>query len=197
MVMTVPVNGNVSSPLDALVGRARAGDMAAFDGLMQAVEERVVSIAWRMLGTKDQAQDAAQEVFLRMFRHLATYRTGSDFRSWVSGITVNVCRDLMRKRGSAASLDEEREAGRLPEPSAPPATEEDLLAGERWSAVARALQTLPPNERAAIVLRDLEGLPTEEVARILGSSPTTVRSQISTGRAKVRAFCDRFFGGMR
>src|SRR6266436_5584072 len=89
--------------LTILVTRARAGDSLAFERIMLATEQRVVSIAWRMLGNSDDAQDAAQEVYLRVFKYLARFRTGEDFRGWLYRITINVCHDFARKRRLAGS----------------------------------------------------------------------------------------------
>src|SRR6266404_8771663 len=82
----------------ALVGRARAGDSLAFEQIMLATEQRVVSIAWRMLGNRDDARDAAQDVYLRVFKYLGRFRAGEDFRGWLYRITINVCHDFARKK---------------------------------------------------------------------------------------------------
>src|SRR5437763_17194361 len=87
----------------ALVGRARAGDSLAFEQIMLATEQRVVSIAWRTLGNRDDARDAAQEVYLRVFKYLARFRAGADFRGWLYRITINVCHDLARRQRSTVT----------------------------------------------------------------------------------------------
>src|SRR6266478_9016166 len=94
--------------LTILVTRALAGDALAFERIMLATEQRVVSIAWRMLGNSDDARDAAQEVYLRVFKYLARFRAGEDFRGWLYRITINVCHDFTRKRRltTAAHFDE-------------------------------------------------------------------------------------------
>ena len=180
-------------PYDHVISRARSGDLSAFDQLMVAHQQRVLGIAWRMLGNQDDAQDAAQETFLRVYKHLNTCDTKQDFSGWLYRIAVNVCHDLARKRGrgNPVSLDAEIEAGRFVEPS-PHNTESSAMRAQERAIIARALATLSEKERAAIVLRDLEGLTTEEVAGILGSTPTTVRSQISSARAKIKIFHERW-----
>ncbi len=77
------------------------------------------------------------------------------------------------------------------------ATESAAVIAERRAIVARAIERLPPKERAALVLRDLEGLSTEEVARVLNSSEATVRSQVCTARAKLKVYCERLLQGKR
>jgi RNA polymerase sigma-70 factor, ECF subfamily len=194
--------GREGGAVAALVERARAGDAAAFDQLMICYERRVVTTAWRLLGNRDDARDAAQETFLRVYKHLGKFDLKQDFSGWLYRIVVNVCRDVARKRGHharAASLDAEIESGSLIEPPSAANTEAEAIRAEQQQIISRALSTLSEKERAAIVLRDLEGLPTEEVARILGSSQTTVRSQISAARAKIKTYRDRLTrqGGKR
>ncbi|PYS85961.1 MAG: sigma-70 family RNA polymerase sigma factor [Acidobacteria bacterium] len=179
-----------------LVARARAGDEIAFERIMLATEQRVVSIAWRMLGNRDDARDAAQDVYLRVFKYLARFRAGEDFRGWLYRITINVCHDFARKKGATGfgQLDQidfvqERAALETGRRGADP---ESLALQEQQLALIRsALQSLPPKERAALVLRDLEGFSTEEVAQALGSRAVTVRSQVSSARAKIKTYCDK------
>jgi len=184
-----------SAPLAHLIERAKAGDALAFDQIMICHQRRVVATAWRMLGSEDEARDAAQEVFLRVYRHLRTFDPAQDFSGWLYRIVVNVCHDLGRQRGrrrQLTSLEAESELGKVGELASPENIEAAAMRSEEQAIIARALATLSEKERAAIVLRDLEGLPTEEVARILGSSQTTVRSQISSARAKIKLYRDRF-----
>jgi RNA polymerase sigma-70 factor (ECF subfamily) len=183
----------------ALVSRARAGDELAFESIMLATEQRVVSIAWRMLGNRDDAREAAQDVYLRVFRYLDRFRAGDDFRAWLYRITVNVCHDFARKRRShqvnqlnAIDIDQDVASYSLVDSAANP--ENRTLHSQQLELIRAALQSLPARERAALVLRDLEGFSTEEVAQTLGSRPVTVRSQISSARAKIKVYCDRLTG---
>ncbi len=182
-----------ADPTARLIIRAQAGDRAAFDQIIVGHQRRIIALAWRMLGNREDARDAAQETFLRVYKHLNRFDPAQDFSGWLYRIAVNVCRDLARKRRNHhASFEAEIEAGNLAEPVSPHNTEAATLLAQERAILRRALAALPDKERAAIVLRDLEGLPTEEVARILGSSQTTVRSQISSARTKIRAFRERF-----
>jgi RNA polymerase sigma-70 factor (ECF subfamily) len=179
-----------------LVARARAGDSLAFERIMLATEQRVVAVAWRLLGNREDARDAAQEVYLRVFKYLDRFRAGEDFQGWLYRITVNVCHDLARKRraGGGEQLDElnvEYDHTTFENSRAGDDAESRALRAQQLALVRRALATLPEKERAALVLRDLEGLSTEETARALGSRPVTVRSQISTARSKIKVYCDR------
>ena len=181
-----------------LVARARAGDAAAFERIMMETERKVVAVAWRMLGNREDARDAAQEVFLRVYKYLDRYRPEQDFNGWLYRITINVCRDAARKRGSRPGAARSCPTGRgEPERAAPEVASSDLNAEEQAiraqqrALLMSALESLPEKERAAVVLRDLEGLTTEETARVLRSRPATVRSQLSSARAKLKLHCER------
>ena len=178
-----------------LVTRVRAGDEFAFEQIMLATEQRVVSIAWRMLGNREDAREATQDVYLRVFKYLSRFRAGEDFRGWLYRITVNVCHDFARKRRStaAAQFDEIDFGleGVAIDASHDANPEGVVLHDQRLALIRCALQSLPAKERAALVLRDLEGFSTDEVAKALGSRPVTVRSQVSAARAKIKTYCDR------
>jgi RNA polymerase sigma-70 factor (ECF subfamily) len=179
-----------------LVSRAREGDEVAFERIMLATQQRVVSIAWRMLGNRDDAREATQDVYLRVFRYLGRFRTGEDFRAWLYRITVNVCHDFARKRRLTAAvqfeeIDVHLEGAAFDTARRAADPEGRALHEQQLALIRCALQSLPAKERAALVLRDLEGFSTEEVARALGSRPVTVRSQVSTARAKIKTYCER------
>ena len=176
-------------PLAPLIQRILGGKVDAFEDLMAHTEARVFGLAWRMLGDRHLAEDAAQETYLRVFRSLHTFRQGERFEAWLVRIAVNVCRDLARKRGPVPVFLDDMES--LPSDPTSLEAEEATLLHQRRSLVQRALASLPQAERAALVLRDLEGLSTEEAARILGVRPVTIRSQAASARAKVQAFCAR------
>jgi len=174
---------------NGLVARAQAGDAGAFDRLLGRHQRRVLRTAWRLLGDPEEARDAAQEVFLRLYRHLHRIDPRRPLAPWLYRVTVNVCRDLGRRRRRPLPLEEVAEP---PDPGADPARRASLA--EERRIVEEGLAGLPEKERAALVLRDVEGLATSEVAAILGSSETTVRSQISRARLKVHRHRERHLG---
>ena len=170
------------------VAAAQAGDLAAFERLLRQHERLVLATALRLLGHLEDAQDAAQEVFLRLHRNLGKVQASGNLAAWLYRVTVNVCHDQLRRRPPAAALDEAREiAGTHADP------QQELTDTERRRALELSLSRLSPKERAAFVLRDLEGLSTAEVAAALGSSEATVRSQVCKARVKVREFIQRYF----
>jgi RNA polymerase sigma-70 factor (ECF subfamily) len=180
--------------LARLIERAAAGDMAAFEEIMKHSEQRVMRMTWRMLGNEADARDAAQEVFLRVYKYLGRFKQDQPFFAWVYQITLNVCRDIAKKRrqynNHFTSL-EDGEAGFVVSDDQGDA-EEALIRVQERELIIRAIATLPEREREAILLRDLEGFSTDEVAHIMRSSATTVRSQISSARQKIRVYCGRY-----
>ncbi len=175
---------------DETVARAKAGDTDAFAVLFHRHHRQVLRTAARLLGNAEDAGDAAQEVFLRLHKYLHRFDDERAFAPWLYQITVNVCREIGRKRGNLLSLDRERENGTFREVPDTRDIEHEAGIAQEKRILAEALATLSEKERAAIVLRDLEGLDTREVARLLGSSETTVRSQISMARVKLKRYRD-------
>jgi RNA polymerase sigma-70 factor (ECF subfamily) len=172
-----------------LVRLARQGNHDAFALLVMRHERMVLRTALRLLGRLDRAEDAAQETFLRLFRYLGRYDETREMGPWLYRVVVNVCRDICRKSGPRlVPLEDALHEAPPGSPGGPQAVEGDVARAEERRLVQAALVALPEKERAALVLRDLEGRPTSEVARILGSSEGTVRSQVSTARLKIRAF---------
>jgi RNA polymerase sigma-70 factor (ECF subfamily) len=191
-----PANAEESA---RLLSQAKAGDASAFEQIIIRHERQVLMTALRLLGHLEDAQDAAQEVFLRLYKYLHHFDETREFSPWLYRMTVNVCRDMNRRRqkGAMLSLDEMRQSGELEEMTSPLDLEAAITLTEEKRIVAEGLKTLSEKERAALVLRDIEGLSTKEVARILGSSEATVRSQVSTARVKIKKFTDRFLRRQR
>jgi RNA polymerase sigma factor (sigma-70 family) len=154
----------------------------------QVVEEhsdRVYRLAYRLTGDRHDAEDLTQEVFVRVFRSLHTYSPGT-FEGWLHRITTNLFLDQARRKQRIRfdALSDER-AARLASSSPAP---EAAYADQRFDDdIERALATLPPDFRAAVVLCDVEGLSYEEIAQILDAKLGTVRSRIHRGRAMLRS----------
>ena len=151
----------------------------AFEELVAQHQALVLRTAYRLLGRVEDAQDAAQEVFLRLLRNLR--RIEGDPKAWLYRVTVNICRDYYRGRKHTAEL-----MPNLKDSALDP--ERTLALDERKRLLMQALQKLPERERAAVVLRDIEGLSTAETAAILGVEEVTVRSQISAARVKLAKY---------
>jgi len=168
--------------LQELITRAQAGDDRSFEEIMILHERRVFRTALRILGNAEDARDAAQEVFLRLFKFLDRFDVRKGLHPWLYTITLNVCRDIARKRRPEELLPEQLQDHAASNPHS-------RSVGIR--IIEQGLKALTEKERAALVLRDLQGLSTQEVAEILGSSETTVRSHISRARIKLKEFRDQ------
>lgn len=193
--IALPVNALISdqTSLALLVERAAAGDTVAFEQIMIHAQQRVMAVTWRMLGNEADARDASQEVFLRVYKYLKRFRQDQDFFAWLYGITVNVCRDFLKERQNRGNrfvpLSEGAEGAHFEAEHTD--AESIVVQAQQRELIAKAIALLPFKERASIVLRDMEGCSTEEVAQIMKSSATTVRSQISSARKKIRAYCQK------
>lgn len=172
------------------VAIARSGDMEAFEVLVKKYEGKVFSVALHMLQNRDDAGDAAQEVFLRVFRSLTDFRGGSKFSTWLFRITNNVCLDFLRKR-SRNDLSLDADAGKDDESAVreiPSDCDVEALAesSEFNGLVRKAINDLPVQHRAMIVMRDMQGLSYTEIAKLLGLPEGTVKSRISRARGNLR-----------
>ena len=177
---------------DALLARARTGDHEAFAALAAAHRDAVYRAAWWILKEQEDALDATQEALLRAFRHLAKFDGRSSFRTWARRIATNVAldRQARRRRDRADALPEEDLVGD------PRAREvgEDLEREERRRLVRDAIETLPPAQKAAVVLRDVEGLTYEEISTALSIPKGTVMSRLFYGRATLKKKLAAVFG---
>jgi RNA polymerase sigma-70 factor (ECF subfamily) len=182
-----------AAEITRLVRLTLGGDSTAFEQIILRYETRVMNIAARLLGTRDDARDVAQEVFLRAFKYLHRLDLQKPVEPWLVRITVNVCRDAARGRQRRRDTFVEFDGSETIDQSADPYV--GLARKQELIVLQRALKGLPEKERLAIVLRDIEGLSTAEVASILQSTETTVRSQVSRGRLKLKAAIDRLMGG--
>lgn len=167
-------------PLDdsILVRAAQNGDVDAFEELVRRYQASIYRVALRMLGSRADAQDAAQETFVRAWRALPRFRHDSTISTWLYRIVTRRALDKIATRRTTGTLDEvELEAG--PDPAH---TAEHR---ERLRAVREAIANLPPEQRAALVLREFEGLSYQEVANVLGTSLPAIKGRIHRARLTI------------
>jgi RNA polymerase sigma-70 factor (ECF subfamily) len=167
---------------DALVGAALAGDARAFDALLNRHESNVLRVL-RLLGVPPRdREDVAQEVFIKVFRHLKAYQRGRSFGGWLYRVAVNEANDY-RSRSARAGRNETGWSDELDEHAAPA---EDVRQAELRRRLEAALLQLTERERAVFVLREIEGLETDEIARALGITGITVRRHLGLARDRLR-----------
>jgi RNA polymerase sigma-70 factor (ECF subfamily) len=196
--------GTVESSDEALAAQAATGDDAAFEALVLRYQHRVFRLACRLTSETD-APDVVQETFLQVYRHLATFRGGAQFSTWLYRIATNtgLMHRRARARRPAESLDEflprfDAE-GRLedtPDALRIVCRTDELLDRRLLAKKARAaVDRLPDLYREAFVLRDLEELSTSDVAQVLGVEPATVRQRVHRARLMVRGYLSELAGG--
>lgn len=177
---------------DPDVQAARSGDRAAFERLVARFQTDVFNLCLRFTGDFDTADDAAQETFIAALRAISKFR-GGNFSSWLFRIATNKCRDQYRAstRRRQVPLDD----GVEPPPdrfvgvgSPDPTPEQYLELQALHSVIQDGFQSLPPQQREALVLRDVNGLPYEEIANILSVELGTVKSRIARSRARMRDY---------
>lgn len=176
-----------------LVRRSQTKDQQAFAELVSLYQDKVYSLSYHLTGDATEAQDLAQEVFLRAYLHIGTFRQEADFGTWLHRITVNVWLNSRRKQKGplVISLDtpivtEDGEMAREVA-AAQPDPLEMTTERELQQLVRRALQELPADFRAVLVLREIEGYNYEEIARLLRCSLGTVKSRLNRARHALKA----------
>jgi RNA polymerase sigma-70 factor (ECF subfamily) len=161
-----------------LIAACRRGEARAMEMLYHQYKRRVFGMAHRIVGASD-AEEVAQEVFVRIFRALGAFRGDSALSTWIYRLTVNASLSHLARRARRPALSEDG----LAEVPAPPAIERDHGLANRISA---ALAELPPGYRAILVLHDVEGLSHEECAEVLECRVGTCKSQLHKARARMR-----------
>ncbi|MFD1148586.1 RNA polymerase sigma factor SigM [Saccharothrix hoggarensis] len=168
-----------SSDADLISAHA-AGDPHAFAELVRRHRDRMWAVALRTLRDPEEAADALQEAFISAFRAAASFRAESQVTTWLHRIVVNACLDRMRRRQTRPTVP-------LPEagPGEPVAPRDAMAERETRLVVQAALNELPEEQRAPIVLVDVEGYSVAETAQLLGIAEGTVKSRCARGRAKL------------
>ena len=180
---------------EELVARATAGDLESFNQLVTRWERPIYALAYRTLGREEDARDVVQEAFLRAYRGLRGFKGEAKFSSWLYRITLNLCRDWIRRerRAPVVQVPEGTDPVELADQRASPAESvEDLVARREMSrAVARAMQELSDDQRMAIVLKEYHGLTFQEIADMLNCPLSTVKTRLYQGLSMLRRRLER------
>jgi RNA polymerase sigma-70 factor (ECF subfamily) len=182
----------VDSREAALVERCAARDEAACADLVAAHERMVYALAFHLLGDRDEALDLAQEVFLRIFRTIGSFRGQSALRTWIFRIVVNQARNRQRWwrrrfRSRQVSLEEHVAQCGDVESQQEVLPDRLLASKEAGDRIRQALDRLPFDQRTALVLREVDGLHYDEIAYTLGVAVGTVKSRLTRARQALRA----------
>ncbi len=171
---------------------ARRGDAAAFARLVEAYQKPVYNLAYRMLGESTEAEEAAQEAFIRAYTQLSTYQPGRKFSSWMFSIASHYCIDLLRRRRLVwlSIEDEEAPAESMITPELGP--EDAMVEHEQEKTIRKMLATLPPDYRLPVILRYWNDLSYEEIADATHSTVSAVKSKLFRARAMLAERAGQF-----
>jgi len=158
------------------------GDPRPFRTLVVRYRDRVIDTAYRFLGNPHDAEDVAQEVFLKVYRGLSDFQAKSSFSTWLYRITINTCKNELRRRSRQPSLLEpDLESLGIFLPPVPSA-EQAVIADERRDAIQETLARLSETDREALILRDVQGLSYQEVAEVLDTGLSAAKMRVRRAR---------------
>lgn len=180
--------------VEELVEKSKLGETTAFDRLVDLYKDRIYNYVARMVHDPIEAEDIAQEAFVKVYRNLPSFRGASTFQTWLYRIASNLTIDSVRRRRrreNTCSLDapldtEEGQMAREQEDCSTPGPARDLETAELQRQVHRAIQQLSPKLRSVVVLYELQGLSYEEIADILGCPLGTVKSRLFNARMELK-----------
>lgn len=178
-----------------LIRRARTGDQPAFEQLVGLKRERAFRIALNIVGDPDEAADIAQMAFIRLWSSLSKFDENSRFDPWFFRIVVNLAIDSYRKKQRmphAVPPPADDESGALPS-TAMPGAEAGVMRAEIRSIFNKLAEELAPAQRAVFTLREIEGIPTDEIAKMLGITASTVRNHLMQARQVLQEGMKRRF----
>ena len=169
-------------PNEELMARIAKGDESAFQILVERHQASLLNMIYRFLGDRTKSQDLAQEVFLRVWQAARSYEPKAKFTTWLYRIAANICLNELKASRRKKWLrffhvgTNEQTVGKENFSDGSPSPEDLLLSRERNRRITEALQSLPENQRMALILKKYDNLPYEEIARILGCSVSAVES---------------------
>jgi RNA polymerase sigma-70 factor, ECF subfamily len=182
----MPVDQPSSEALEALIQRCLRGDQVAWDQIVKQHWRKVFNVAYKFVGKHDEAEDLAQDIFLKIFKSLNTFDRRANFQTWLISVSRNLCIDHYRSvRKERETIDRDVDANELTPASREPGPVAALEQRDRVSLLRQALATLPETLRTAVVLRDLQELSYQEIADRLHLAEGTVKSRINRGRTEL------------
>jgi RNA polymerase sigma-70 factor (ECF subfamily) len=184
MASESPVEGSASS--DSLIARCLAGDQDAWEAIVRQHWRRVFNVAYKFVGKHDEAEDLAQDIFLKIFRSLATFDRRANFQTWLISVSRNLCIDHYRSvRKERETVDRHVEAADVAAAAADAGPHRALERRDLRALLREAFERLPPALRTAVLMRDIQELSYQEIAERLGLPEGTVKSRINRGRLEL------------
>jgi RNA polymerase sigma-70 factor (ECF subfamily) len=178
---------------DELVTRSKGGDIDSFNQLILRWERPIYALAYRTIGREEEARDVSQEAFLRAYRALPGFKGEAKFSSWLYRITLNLCRDWIRKqrRQPVSQVPEDTDIDELAAARGPVESIEELVARRELSGVVEeAMARLPEEQRTAILLKEYHGMTFQEIADLQGCPLSTVKTRLYQGLSVLRKHLD-------
>jgi RNA polymerase sigma-70 factor (ECF subfamily) len=179
----------------ALMGMVSAGDMSAFEELVERHQRAVIGTVAKMLGNASESEDIAQQVFVRVWKSAGRYEAQAKFTTWLFTITRNLVFNEVRRRQRkpTVSVDEREETThRTVEDLQAISPDDEMLQTELEEAIDRAIQSLPEKQRMAVVLRRYEEMPYDEIAAVLEMSIPAVKSLLFRARTQLKEALQRY-----
>lgn len=174
-----------------LIEKAKSGDESSFETLILSCQNRAYNIAYRYMKNEEDAMDALQESFIKIFRHLDKFKADSKFETWVYRIVVNTCNDLLRKNSPLKTVDsiyrnEDEKDTVIDIPDTTGLPEKILGQKEESQQILQCLEMLNKEQKDIVLLRDVHGFSYEEISKILGCTIGTVKSRIFRSRSRLK-----------
>ena len=172
--------------IEATIQHAAEGDQAAWETIVRTYWRKVFNVAYRFVGTYEEAEDLTQEFFFKVFRSLGTFDRRANFLTWLISVSRNYCIDRYRSgRRDREVFAREVDAATIPAEAPGPNPHSRVELQDRVALLREALRALSPPLRAAVLLRDVHELSYQEIADKLGVAEGTVKSRINRGRAEL------------
>jgi len=180
------MSAETQDPIESLIQRCLKGDQAAWDLIVRQYWRKVFNVAYKFVGKHDEAEDLAQDIFLKIFKSLDTFDRRANFQTWLISVSRNLCIDHYRSvRKERETIDRDVDANELAPAAREPGPIAALEQADRVALLRKALAALPATLRTAVLMRDIQELSYQEIADKLRLPEGTVKSRINRGRTEL------------
>ena len=180
------MSAETPDPIESLIQRCLKGDQAAWDVIVRQYWRKVFNVAYKFVGKHDEAEDLAQDIFLKIFKSLDTFDSRANFQTWLISVSRNLCIDHYRSvRKERETIDRDVDTNELAPAAREPGPIAALEQADRVALLRKALAALPATLRKAVLMRDIQELSYQEIADTLRLPEGTVKSRINRGRTEL------------